>query len=109
MVRMGCDDLELVVDEAAEAEDLAELASRPEHELDLANAEAQRLREPRERECGRKRDRRVALADGACRRRPSLAEQRVLRLGGGAGVSCNGGGHARASVDRLINLHACTI
>src|SRR5690348_10069354 len=109
MVGVGCDHLELVVDEAAEAEDLAELASRPEHELDLANVQAQRLRETGERECGRNPDRPVAVLDRARRRRSRLAEQRGLRLGRGAVVSCNGRGHARASVDRLINMYACTI
>src|SRR6202011_1824317 len=100
--------LELVVDEAAEAEDLAELASRPEHELDLANVQAQRLRETGGRGGGRKPDRAAALVDRARRRRSRLAEQRGLGLGRGAGVSCNGRGHARASVDRLVNMYACT-
>ena len=50
VVRVAGDDVDLVINDPAKAEHLAQLTACAEHELDLPDVEAQRLRDPRQLE-----------------------------------------------------------
>ena len=80
VVGMAGDHRPALDDARAHAEHLAETAARPEDELDLADAEAQRLARGRQRDLGRLAQVADPLAGRARGRRLGLADQRCGEL-----------------------------